>query len=79
MTTAFINGNSRLLVDHANSSYCLQHPKGGGHQDWQDSLVAPSPEEFLKLYLNRNLNRISAQPKRVAENVAVILEALCSA
>jgi hypothetical protein len=79
MTTVFINGNSRLLIDHANSSYCLQHPKGGGHQNWQESLVADSPEEFLKLYLNKNLNRIQHQPKKMAENVKTVLSALCSA
>ena len=79
MTTTHIHGNSRLRIDHANSTYSLQHPCGGGHNNWQDSIVADSAEEFLKLYLNKNLNRIKAQPKRVAENVRTVLEALCSA
>jgi hypothetical protein len=78
MTTVFINGNSRLLVDHTTRSYCLQHPKGGGHGNWVDSITASSPEEFLKLYLNKNLNRISAQPQKMATNVKTVLGALCS-
>ena len=75
--TTYLNGNSRLFVDHANSVYSLQHPKGS-HQNWQDSLVAESPEDFLKLYLNKNLNRIQAQPKKTATNVRVVLSALCA-
>jgi hypothetical protein len=79
MTTTFLNGNSKLLVEHHSNTYILKHPCGGGHKNWQDSIVASSPEDFLKLYLNKNLNRISAQPKRVAENVKTVLGALCSA
>lgn len=77
--TTYLNGNSRLLVEHSTCSYCLQHPKGGGHNNWQDSIVADSPEEFLKLYLDKNLNRIQHQPKKMAENVRVVLGALCCA
>ena len=77
MTTTHINGNSRLLIDHPTSLYVLQHPKGS-HKNWVDSITADSPEGFLKLYLNRNLNRIQHQPKKMAENVRVVLDALCS-
>jgi hypothetical protein len=77
MTTVFIHGNSRMLVDHTTRSYCLQHPKGS-HKNWVDSIKADSPEEFLKLYLNKNLNRISAQPQKMATNVKTVLGALCS-
>ena len=75
--TTYLNGNSRLRIDHANRTYRLQHPCGGGHNNWVDSITATSPEDFLKLYLNRNLNRIKAQPKRVAETVKTVLKALC--
>jgi hypothetical protein len=77
MTTTFLNGNSKLLVEHPSNTYILQHPKGS-HQNWVDSIVADSPEEFLKLYLNRNLNRIQHQPTKMANNVKTVLEALCS-
>jgi hypothetical protein len=79
MTTTSINGNSRIVIDHTNSTYSLQHPTGGGHNNWQDVITADSPESFLKDYLNRNLNRIKAQPKKVAENVRTVLTALCEA
>jgi hypothetical protein len=78
MTTTFLNGNSKLLVEHHSNTYSLQHPKGGGHGNWVDSITAASPEEFLKLYLNKNLNRIQHQPKKMANNVKTVLEALCS-
>ena len=77
MTTTSINGNSRLLIDHNNSTYSLQHPTGGGHNNWQDVITADSPESFLNDYLNRNIRRISAQPQKVAENVRTVLTALC--
>lgn len=76
--TTYLNGNSRLVIDHTTKSYCLQHPKGS-HNNWVDSIVADSPEDFLKLYLNRNLNRIKHQPKKMADYVKTVLEALCSA
>ena len=75
--TTYLNGNSRLLVEHHSNTYILQHPCGGEHNSWQDSLVASSPEEFLKLYLDRNIKRISAQPKKMANNVRTVLSALC--
>ena len=79
MTTTSINGNSRIVIDHTNSTYSLQHPTGGGHNNWQDVITADSPESFLNDYLSRNLNRIKAQPQKVAENVRTILGALCVA
>lgn len=79
MTTTHINGNSRVVIDHTNSTYSLQHPHKGGHKNWQDVITADSPESFLNDYLNRNLRRIKAQPQKVAENIKTILTALCVA
>ena len=76
--TTYINGNARLFVDHSNSTYTLQHPEGS-YKNWVNSITANTPEEFLKRYLDRNLNRIEHQPKKMAENVKTVLSALCSA
>ena len=74
--TTYINGNSRLLVEHHSNTYILQHPQGN-HNNWVDSLVASSPEDFLQLYLDRNIRRIKAQPRKMATNVKTVLTALC--
>lgn len=76
MTFQYINGNSRVVVDHEQGVYALQHPCGGEHNDWATVFVKTTPEDFLKGYLDRNLNRMRYQKEKFVVNLKKVLSAL---